>query len=125
VFRPAVTKQSAASLLFVGYRSNVSEERVQALRDAGYTIVWEQELGAALVRLRRGEFSVLVIGHLVAAADRRLLLAEAPRRNPKMKKVALYSARELRDFGTDATISVESGVSTFVEKVNSLASQIE
>jgi hypothetical protein len=115
-----VSQQPALKFLFVGYVTSVSEERVEALRDAGYAVDWLQDIGAAILKLWRGDYSALVIGPLISAADRRLLLAEAPRRNPAIKRITLSASQEPLEVNSDATIEVDTGVQSFVQNVKGL-----
>ncbi|HVZ18467.1 MAG TPA: hypothetical protein VG897_15210 [Terriglobales bacterium] len=112
--------QKAAKVLYVGYRSAALEERVKALREEGFAVDWVEDVGAAILNLWHGGYAALVLGNLVPPADQRLLLREAPRKNPSIRTLTLHSTRYGNEPSAGAWVTIDSGVSGFVAALKSL-----
>jgi hypothetical protein len=110
-------KDSSPRVLVIAHSSQMMCELVSALRNSGCAVEWVQDVGAGILRLWQGGFKGIVVGPLIAAADRRLLLVEAPRRNRRIKKINLYSVPNLPDLGSDLSISIDTECISFVEEI--------
>ncbi len=118
--RRSTAAAGAARVLYFGYRSAALEERLHALREAGFAVDWVQDVGAAILKLWHGGYAALIIGNLIAASDRRLLLKEAPRRNPNIRTLTLHASRERLEPAAQAMVTIESGVPRLVDTLKKL-----